>query len=388
MIGYLDCFSGISGDMLLGALIDNGVDPDELRGQLDGLKLDPWDLEVRRAQTHAIGATTVRVTSKSGQTLRTLANITEALHRSRLDELVVTRSLAVFQRLAQAEAKIHDRSVEQIHFHEVGALDTIVDIVGSILGLQMLNIEALYCSPLPLGRGFVRCAHGHLPLPAPAVCEILKDVPVVGIDCETELVTPTGAALAAELSKGFGPVPPMRLVSTGYGAGDQPGTSDRPNLLRLIVGHQDRAEEAQLIEVIETHLDDWSPEGFPHLCSRLFHHQALDVSLTPILMKKGRPGFCLRVLAVPAQAHRIKEIILSETSAIGLRYRSEQRLTLPRRPVMVATCWGEIAAKQVSTPAGEKIYPEYEACRSVAEEHGVPLDRVYREVLRRAEESR
>ncbi len=384
---YLDCFSGISGDMLLGALLDAGLSADLLQDELAKLELEPFEFSVSRRMVQAISATSVAITSSTAQTLRTLGDITVVLEKSHLERRIVERSLRVFQRLAEAEARIHDKPVEKIHFHEVGALDTIIDIVGTVAGLQLLGIQRLYCSPLPLGRGFVRCAHGNLPLPAPAVCEILKGVPVYGVDADSELVTPTGAALVAELADGFGPLPPLTLSATGYGAGDWPGTEDRPNLLRLLIGQGNRVEEAQQVEVIETHLDDWSPEGFPLLCSRLFDKKALDVSLSTIQMKKGRPGFCLQVICHPQNSPELKDTILTETTAIGLRFRTEQRLTLPREMVLVNTSWGKITAKKVQTPDGVKIYPEYEACRVVAEKHHLPLDRVYREVLCCSEKS-
>ena len=386
-IAYLDCFSGISGDMLLGGLIDGGLSADLLREELAKLALEPFDFTISRRMVQAISATSVNISSTTAQTLRTLGDITAVLEKSSLDHDVVERSLKIFQRLAEAEGKIHDKPVEQIHFHEVGALDTIIDIVGSVAGLKLLGINRLHASPLPLGRGFVRCAHGNLPLPAPAVCEILKDVPVYGIEADFELVTPTGAALVAELVDEFGSLPPMTIAATGYGAGDSPGTEDRPNLLRVIIGGGNTVAEAQQVEIIETHLDDWSPEGFPFLYSRLFEKNALDVSLTPIQMKKGRPGFCLQVICHPQNSPDLKNCILRETSAIGLRFRTEQRLTLPREKVLVSTSWGEIGAKKVLTPDGTKIYPEYEDCREVAEKHNIPLDRVYREVLFRSENS-
>ena len=386
-IAYLDCFSGISGDMLLGALLDCGLDVKLLRGELAGLDLDHWELQVSRLTRQGIGATALKINAPAGQSLRTLPDLTAILEKSSLDPAVIRRSLQVLTRLAHAEARVHDLPVDRVHFHEIGAIDTIIDVVGSVVGLQLLGINGVHCSPLPLGRGFVSCAHGRLPLPAPAVCELLGgDIPVHGIEADRELVTPTGAALVAELVDSFGPLPPMRIGRTGYGAGQAEGEQQRPNLLRVMIGQAQSVGEAAEVEVIETHLDDWQTEGFPLLCDRLFACRALDVSLTPMQMKKGRPGFCLRVVAAPAHGARLKEVILSETSSIGLRFRTEQRLTLPRRSVTVVTRWGAVAAKEVDTPNGSKIYPEYEACRAVAEQYQVPLDLVYREVLVRSEQ--
>ncbi len=378
---YLDCFSGISGDMLLGALLDCGLPEQMLREELDKIGLDPFELTIERVERQSIAAVSVQVRSASDQRFRNLEDITNLLRNSSLEKPISERSLAVFTRLAEAEARVHGKPVDEIHFHEVGALDTIVDIIGTVAGLHHLGISMLHCSPLPLGRGFVNCAHGKLPLPAPAVCELLGNIPVLGVEADRELVTPTGAALAAELTDHFGPLPPMIVSSTGYGAGDNPGSDNRPNLLRIITGRLQHADEAQQVEVIETNLDDWNPEGFPHLCSRLFEHNALDVNLTPIQVKKGRPGFRLSVISSSANAQPLKDLILSETSAIGLRFRTEQRLTLPRQIISVDTPWGPVQAKKVTTPAGIKIYPEYESCRETAERHNIPLDQVYRAVL-------
>lgn len=381
---YLDCFSGISGDMLLGALIDAGLSRSIIDDELAKLSLGPFELHTSDKKVQSITATSVTVTSQSNQTFRNLSNISALLEKSTLDRKILKKSLAVFQCLAEAEATVHGKPVDEIHFHEVGALDTIIDIVGVVAGLHHLGIRNVYCSPLPLGRGFVNCAHGNLPLPVPAVCNLLKDIPVYGIDATQELVTPTGAALVATLAHHFGDIPPMRVRSTGYGAGDLPGTDNRPNLLRVMLGQIEIVDEAQQVAVIETNLDDWSPEGFPFLCDRLFAQRALDVSLTPIHMKKGRPGFCLKVISHPQDSQKIKEIMLTETSAIGLRFRLEHRLTLPREQVEVDTRWGAITAKKVQTVNGSKIYPEYEACRLVAEKHDIPLDTVYRDVIIKA----
>ncbi len=384
---YLDCFSGISGDMLLGALLDSGLSEQALRAELAKIELDPYELSISNVTRQSISAVSIEVTSRTDQRFRNLKNIGELLDRSGLDKKIIDQSMAVFTRLATAEAKVHGKPVNEIHFHEVGALDTIIDIVGTVAGFQLLGISTIHCSPLPLGRGFVDCAHGSLPLPAPAVCELLENIPVLGIETDQELVTPTGAALAAELADHFGSLPPMVVSKTGYGAGDAPGSNNRPNLLRLITGRKESVAEAQQVEVIETNLDDWNPEGFPYLCSRLLDQNALDVSLAPIQVKKGRPGFRLSVICESADAQPLKELILSETSAIGLRFRTEQRMTLPRQIISVNTPWGEVKAKKVMSPVGSKVYPEYESCRETAERHGITLERVYRAVQIHSEDS-
>lgn len=379
-IGYLDCFSGISGDMLLGALIHAGFDQHHLTRELSKLSLDGLEFRVEEKSINAISCIKVHISSDRRQELRTLPGIQRLLEESGLEDNVINLAAEVFRTLAQAEAKVHAIAIDKVHFHEVGAVDTIVDVVGAIIGLQYFGISRLYSSPLPTGQGFVKCAHGLLPLPAPAVCELLQGVPTYGIKLQQEIITPTGAAMLASLVDGFGPMPPMTIAATGYGAGTHILTNGQPNLLRFIRGEALDVAESQDIEVIETNLDDWNPEGFPYLCEILFGQGALDVTLAPVHMKKGRPGFTLQVISPLPSAHLLKEIILSETTAIGLRFRKESRQTLQRNIVKVTTSWGEIAAKMVQTPKGTVIYPEYEECRKIASLHQVPLQRVYNEV--------
>lgn len=380
-IAYADCFSGVSGDMLLAALLHAGLSEDRLREELAKLPLTDVELTLTATTDQAIAARRVEIRSTRGQQLRHLPDLLQILSHSRLSEWVCGTSAAIFTAIATAEAKVHGIAVDQVHFHEIGAIDTIIDVVGTVVGLELLGIKRLIASPLPLGRGFVQCAHGRLPLPAPAVCELLRDVPTYGVEIEQELVTPTGAALISGLADSYGPMPSMTITATGYGAGSHVLPDGQPNLLRLIIGREQSVAEAQTVQVIETNLDDWSPEGFPFLCERLFAAAALDVNLTPLQMKKGRPGYCLQVICLAAHAPTLEELIFTETTAIGLRYRQEQRRTLPRRQVAVPSPWGEIIAKQVTTPHGERIYPEYEACRAIAQQHGVSLPEVYRAVL-------
>jgi len=383
-IGYLDCFSGASGDMLLGALLDAGLDEGSLRREIARLDLPGLDLQVSTVTIHGIAARRVVVGVDQPQQLRTLPAILTVLDRAGLNKTVCEKAKAVFTSLAHAEAKVHNVGVEQVHFHEIGAVDTLVDIVGVLFGLQQLQISHLHCSALPLGRGFVNCAHGRLPLPAPAVCELLQNVPIYGIDCDQELVTPTGAALIATLTDEFGALPPMTITATGYGAGSRDTSHGQANLLRLFVGTSRNVAEEQLVEVIETNLDDWSPETFPHLCSKLFGCGALDVTLTPTQMKKGRPGFILRAISAPQYAQRVKECILSETTAIGLRFHQESRLTLSRETITVSTPWGDLRAKKVITPKGPVTYPEYEECCRLADAGSVPLLTIYNAVRKNA----
>lgn len=382
-IAYLDCFSGVSGDMLLGALVHAGLDQQLLIEELDKLHLDGLEILIEEKIINVISGIKVTINSERRQELRTLPAILHILDQSSLEPVIINQAKKVFQALAVAEAKIHAIPVDKVHFHEVGALDTIVDVVGTIIGLHHLNINQVYCSFLPTSHGFVKCAHGLLPLPAPAVCELLQGIPTYGVDLQQELITPTGAAMVATLVNGFGPLPPMAIKATGYGAGSHILSNGQPNLLRIIIGEAISLTEEQRVDVIETNLDDWSPEGFPYLCERLFDQGALDVTLTSVQMKKGRPGFMLQVISPPSYAHLLKEIILSETTAIGLRFRKESRMTLHREKVTVTTTWGDITAKMVQTPTGSVIYPEYEECRKIASLHKVPLAEVYNEVRSR-----
>ncbi len=379
-IAYLDCFSGVSGDMLLGALLHSGLDYQLLRKELDKLNLDGLEFRMEERTVNAISGIKVTISSDRRQELRTLPAILQILEASELDQTVINRSSDVFRALARAEAKVHAIPIDKVHFHEVGALDTIVDVVGTVIGLHQLGITRLFCSSLPTSHGFVKCAHGLLPLPAPAVCELLQGIPTYGVNLQQELITPTGAALIATLADDFGHLPPMTITATGYGAGDHILTNGQPNLLRIIIGMASGFSEEQTVEVIETNLDDWSPEGFPYLCEMLFDQGALDVTLSPVQMKKGRPGFTLQIISPPAYAHLLKDIILSETTAIGLRFRKESRRTLQREKVEVTTKWGKIMAKKVQSPTGANIYPEYEECRKTAIQHKVPLQEIYNEV--------
>lgn len=376
-IAYLDCFSGISGDMFLGALLDAGLSPEVLTQVFAGLGVNGIALHWRRRMVQGMDAVQVEIRCAESHHHRGLKEITTMLQGARLAPAVRDDALRVFTRLAEAEAAVHGASVESVHFHEVGALDAIADIVGCIAGLHHLGIQRLYCSSLPMPTGWVETAHGPLPLPAPAVLRLLQGAPVYGLDLAQELVTPTGAALVSVLVEDFGPLPAMLLAQSGYGAGSMERDDGRPNLLRLLVGTDSQAKEAGLVEVLETHLDDWNCELWPYVSGQLMGAGALDVCLIPMQMKKGRPGFLLRVLCEPALRQRLGEIILSETSALGLRYRREERMILPREAITVPTSWGPVEAKQIRTPSGVVVTPEYEDCRRVAEEHRVPLRTVY-----------
>jgi uncharacterized protein (TIGR00299 family) protein len=363
--------------MFLGALLDAGLDLDHLLAELGKLDLKKCSIECFKEKDQGISATRLQIESGKSETIRAWKDIRNLIEQSRLHDTIKEKSVRVFGCLAEAEAKIHECPVDEVHFHEVGGLDSIIDIIGSVIGLEFLGIERLVTSPLPMPRGWVRCDHGLLPLPPPAVCEILKNVPVYGSNIDQELVTPTGAALVKSLSSDFGDFPAMRIMQIGYGAGSRKLSDKIPNLFRLVIGQEQNVKESQEVEVIETNLDDWSPESYPYLCEQLFSFGALDVSLTPIHMKKGRPGFLLQVITDPARSLAIKNCILIETTSIGLRFRREKRMTLPRITGTVKTTWGYVQVKRVETPAGFTLYPEYEDCRRVAFENKVPLKDVY-----------
>lgn len=379
---YLDCFSGVSGNMLLGALLHAGLEEDVLRRLLAALPVSGYQLRVEKVSINGFAARHVEVIVDQDQPHRHLRDIKELLLGSTLADAVKTQALAVFTRLAKAEGAVHGIAPEKVHFHEVGAVDALVDVVGTVAGFQHLQIDKIFCSPLPMPGGWTPCAHGEIPLPAPAVCSLLKDVPVYGVELQQELVTPTGAALLRELAFGFGPMPTMIMQATGYGAGTRKRSDGRPNLLRLCLGQGVETAEAEEIEILETHLDDWNPEIWPHVSEKLMAAGALDVSLIPIQMKKGRPGYLLRVICEPAGSLALKTCILSETTAIGLRFHRQQRMTLPREKVTVKTPWGMVEGKEIQTPAGSVVTPEYESCRELAKQKKIPLQTVYNEFAR------
>jgi uncharacterized protein (TIGR00299 family) protein len=377
-IAYFDCFAGASGDMILGALLDAGVEPEVWQRELNKLNLSGYELKIDRVQKQGIAATAVRVLVSERSRERHLAEIEELIGTSQLPAEVKEESVKVFRRLAVAEARVHGTTPDQIHFHEVGAIDAIIDIVGAVVGLRLLGIEEVYLSALPLGHGFVDCAHGRLPLPAPATVELLQGVPVLSRDVEGELVTPTGAAILTTLARGFGPLPAMTVEGIGYGAGQK--DFPFPNLLRLLVGTTSATLDARMetLTLLEANIDDLNPEFYGHLMERLFAAGALDVYLTPVQMKKNRPGVVLSVACPPAQAEALAALIFAETTTIGLRRQEVQRWALARERVEVETPYGTVGVK-VARLGGKAMTasPEYEDCRRLALESGVPLKEVY-----------
>jgi len=377
-LAYFDCFAGISGDMILGALIDSGLDLAEFHKALQGLRLSGYELQVEKVQKGVIQATDVQVRVSDDSTSRTLADIEAVITESELPERVRQRSISIFQRLVRAEATIHGAKPEEAHLHEVGATDAIVDVVGSLLALDLLGVDKVYASQLPLGHGFVSCAHGLLPLPAPATLELLKGVPVVQLDVEGELVTPTGAAIITGLAEEFGPFPHMMVQSIGYGAGKS--EFPFPNLLRVLLGIEDRQTSGTMetAVLLETNLDDMNPELYDHVMQALFDAGALDVFLQPFQGKKNRPGVLLSVLCQPRTEHRLSSIIFSETTTLGIRRLRLERLCLDRETVQVDTPYGRVRIKVARLDDGiVNLAPEYEDCRRLALETGQPLKEVY-----------
>ncbi len=384
-IAYFDCYSGISGDMALGALVDAGLDAGLLRQEIRRLGLPGVDLQIQRAKRHGLAGTHVRVlVNEDKPPARRLADIERIISASSLDPAIQNHAIAVFRLLGQVEADVHGTSIDEVHFHEVGAVDAIVDIVGFAIGLHHLGIERCYASSLPMGHGMVETAHGSLPLPAPATLTLLASVgaPIRHVDIAAELVTPTGAALLASMAT-FDQ-PPMRVQGVGIGLGTR--ELPWPNALRLWVGEAMGAaptgdlDEGESV-VLETNLDDITPEEAAYAMERLFAAGALDVFFTPVQMKKNRPGIQLTVIAAPHQAGTLAQTILRETTSLGVRFSTVQRLMCPRRAATVATRFGLLVAKIKSIDGEEIICPEYEECARVARDRDVPIREVYAAVL-------
>jgi len=383
-IAYLDLFCGLSGDITLGALIDAGLPFGELTHGLSKLPLKGYSLSWRRVMKGAISATKVDVTIQEKRSRShthdhghtTLKEILGLIRKSSLPAAVKETASECFLKLGRVEGQIHGVQTEKVSFHEVGAIDSIVDIVGSCLGFHLLGIKRVYCSPVPVARGEIRTQHGQLPNPGPATMGLLVGFPLVPIAIDREILTPTGAALLATLVKEPGRFPEMTLSAIGWGAGDW-DLPERANVARLLVGESASPEEADSVYLVETNLDNASGELVGHLFDRLFAAGALDVYTTPIQMKKSRPGVKLSVLVPPARRAAIEEILLRETPTFGVRRTLVERTKLDRKEVTIKTRYGPLRLK-VGSRAGEtlKAFPEYEDCRAASEKHGVPLARV------------
>jgi uncharacterized protein (TIGR00299 family) protein len=377
---YLDTFSGISGDMFLGLLLDLGVSQQQLEKELAKLPINGYRLEVSREQRHGIEGCRVQVHCEETHHHRGWSTIDKMLTESDLQPEVQQTARKFFRRLGEAEAKVHGIDIDRVHFHEVGAVDAIVDLVGTAIGLNLLGVERLICTSLPLSHGMSHCAHGALPLPAPATLEILQGKPVYDSGCSQELVTPTGATIVAELAE-FNPLPAAPLGKSGYGVGGWK-LEDRPNLLRGIL-YEDLSTVPAIeqIQVLETNIDDSTPEQLGYLLEQLFAAGALDAGYLSLQMKKNRPGHLLTVVCHPDQSAGLAELIMRESSAIGVRRSCCDRFILNRRSVSVTTDWG-LAGVKLIFDQGQflRLTPEYDDCQKLAEKSGQTLQQVYRQV--------
>jgi uncharacterized protein (TIGR00299 family) protein len=380
-IAYFDCLSGISGNMTLGAMLACGLAESTLLDGLRQLPLEHWTLNAEPVLRRGIQAIYVDVHEQAHDhhthqhPHRGLADILQLIDGSGLSARVKGTARAIFTRLGETEAAVHGTTPEQVHFHEVGAIDAIVDIVGAAIGLEALGIDRVIASPLPLGHGWITCAHGTFPVPAPATAMLVRGVPIVETPMEAELVTPTGAAIITTVAEHFGPLPTMIVQAVGYGAGSH--DLPRPNVLRLFLGEELSERTPTAIVGLETNLDDVPGEIAGYLMERLFAAGALDVFYTPIQMKKNRPGLLVRVLCAPQDEAACTDILFRETTTLGVRKLAYQRAVLPRTLRTVTTPYGAVRVKVSRWGDVERCEPEYEDCRQLAEAQGVSLLSVY-----------
>lgn len=384
-VAYFDCFSGISGDMTVGALLDAGLKIETLEKELKKLGLTGYQLVVNKVVKKGIYATQFKVKIKEEGVERRFKDILTILEKSKLDEEIKKETKKIFFNIAQAESKIHQKDIDKIHFHEIGGLDSIIDITSAVIGIKTLGIEEIHSSVLPVGKGFVKCAHGVIPLPAPATLELLKNIPTYSGGIESEMITPTGAAIISTLSKSFGKRPLMKIEKIGYGAGEKEFTI--PNLLRVSIGEKVLKDESlkdgyisDEAVLIETNIDDMNPEFYDYIMDKLFSQGALDVFLTPIQMKKNRPAHMLSIIVYEQNIKEILEVLFSESTTLGVRIKEIKRLRLSQQNFIAETKYGKIRVK-VGIFKGKikNIAPEYEDCKKMAKQHKVPLKDVYEE---------
>jgi pyridinium-3,5-bisthiocarboxylic acid mononucleotide nickel chelatase len=377
-IAYFDCFSGISGDMILGALVDIGVEFGYLKKELKKLNLDDYQLKAYKIKRGQITGTKVDVIAdKSARDFRYLKDIETIINKSSLDQRIKKDGLKIFRRIAKAEAKIHNIDIDKVYFHEIGAVDSIIDILGSLIGVYSLNVEKIISSPVNTGRGMIETEHGNLPVPAPATMELLKGIPIYSSSVEFELTTPTGAAIISSLAHEFKDFSSLKAEKVGYGAGSK-DLERTPNLLRLIVGESPDNEEEDVITVLEANIDDMNPEFYDHIIEKFFKNGALDVFLTPVIMKKNRPGIKMTVLAEEKKVSGIQEVFFGETSTFGVRFYKAKRKKLEREIRKLKTEFGEIRVK-IGKKDGKiiNIAPEYEDCKKIAKKRGISLKEVF-----------
>ncbi len=381
---YLDCFSGISGDMFVGALLDAGLPFDRLKDILGSLPLDGYSLEVKREKRNNItGSRFIVRLDEKVHAHRGLRDIKGIIGKGDLSDRVKEGCFRIFESIALEEGRIHNLPLEEVHFHEIGAVDSIIDIVAVVFGVEFLNIASISASSLPLGSGFKETGHGRIPLPAPATIALLKGVPVYDSGLSHELVTPTGAALIKEFASSFGAMPPMIVEGVGYGAGSR-DLPDRPNLLRIIIGKEKAEGHIDTVVILDANLDNANPEWLGFMMDRLFEAGALDVYFSPVQMKKNRPGIHVQVIGPPYKKDPLMDILFRESTTLGVRFSYSSRKTLERSHIEIDSPWGKLAVKKVIWPDGSSsLQPEYESCRKIAEEKGLPLKEIYYWVMSR-----
>lgn len=377
---YFDCFSGISGDMTLGAFIDLGVPVEWLKAELTRLPLENFDITVEKISRNGINAKNVFVHDDIKAHPMDYNKIKTLILSGPHSENVKNLSLTIFEKIADAESNIHGCPKHKIHFHEVGGIDAIVDIVGTALCVEYLGVTKITASKIPTGSGFVKCSHGTIPVPAPATIAILKDVPVYGTDIKKEIVTPTGAAIISALSESFGDMPELIIDKIGYGSGKR-DLADRPNLLRIVAGKDSEKANEEDVVIVETAIDDMNPEIYSFLMERLFEDGALDVYWQPVYMKKNRPGTVVTVLCTTENREKIVNRILAETTTSGVKFYRAQRSVLERKLIEIDTCFGKIQAKEIIGIDGRaRVVPEYEECKKIALENKLPIKDVYEQI--------
>ncbi|MBU0600261.1 nickel pincer cofactor biosynthesis protein LarC [bacterium] len=383
-IAYFDCFSGLSGDMIIGALIDAGLKLDYLNEKLSSLKGVDFKLQVKEVAKHHLSGCKFEVIYDRERKIKTLAEVTKIIEGSTLEKEIKEESLRIYQNLFKAEAKLHRKDPDQVHLHELSSIDTIVDIVGAVVGLSFFQVEQVISSPLNLGYGRTNFGEGELPVPAPATCELLKNIPVYSQEAG-ELVTPTGAAIISTLAYEYSHLPKMKIEAIGYGAGEKE-LPNLPNFLRIFIGEKSFSFQEEEVMVLETNIDDSLPLIYENLTERLFEEGALDVYLTPIQMKKFRPGIILSVIAPKEKIQVLASLIFRETSTTGIRLNKVSRLKLPRQLKEFKTPYGKVKAKLINFEGRDKVSVEYEDCKKIAQAHGLSFQEVYQDCLKEIEE--
>ncbi|MGC8970722.1 MAG: nickel pincer cofactor biosynthesis protein LarC [bacterium] len=378
---YFDCFNGISGDMILGALFDLGLDREAWSRELDKLDIQGYKVKIEKKRKGPLMGTDIDIIIEDKVTHRHAKEILDIVSDSKLDDDIKEKSLKILTRIARAESSIHNEPLEEVHLHELGGIDTIIDVVGSIVGLKLLGIERVYSSPLPVGEGFVETAHGKLPIPAPATIELLKGVPIYSNGMKGELVTPTGAGIISTISFGFGQIPPVTVEKIGYGVGKK--DFPVPNMLRAIMGELYQEKQQDTNTIIDVNIDDMNPQIYGYLMDKLFELGALDVFFTPIYMKKSRPAVKLTVISPNHLVNKLVDVIFRETTSIGVRTYQVEKIMLPREIVEVETPWGTARVKISYINGTPKVMPEYDDCKVIAEKTGMSIQEVMSEITNR-----